>query len=181
MPCERDCAVVAIVAVAQNGVIGVQNAMPWRISSDLKRFKALTMGKPLIVGRRTYESFGRPLPGRRLIVVTRDPHFAAPDARAAASPEAALALAREAAAEMGAREIMIGGGAEIFRALLDRVDRIELTEVALSPEGDTQLPPFDPAVWREVGRSSPPRGEKDEADFAFVTLERRAGPEEGSS
>jgi len=180
MPSERDYAVVAIVAVAQNGVIGAQNAMPWRISSDLRRFRALTMGKPLIVGRRTYESFGRPLPGRQLIVVTRDPHFAAPDARVAPSPQAAIAIARETAAETGAHEIMIGGGAEIFRALLDRVDRVELTEVALRPEGDTFLPPFDPTVWREVERSSPPRGEKDEADFAFVTLERRTARENGS-
>ena len=176
-PSNGNYTLVAIVAVAKNGVIGLRNAMPWRISSDLKRFKALTMGKPLIVGRRTYESFGRPLPGRRLIVVTRNPDFSAPDAEAAASPEAALILAREAAAQMGAREIMIGGGAEIFRALLDQVDRVELTEIALSPAGDAFLPPFDPTVWREVGRQSPPRGAADEADFSFVTLERRGAPE----
>lgn len=164
---------VAIVAVARNGAIGAANGMPWRLSSDLKRFKALTMGKPLIVGRRTYESFRRPLPGRRLIVVTRDPDFSAPDAILAADPQLALALARRAAGEMGAREIMVGGGAEIYRALLDETRRIELTEVDLEPHGDTFFPPLDPAQWREVARESPPRGEKDEADFAFVTLARR--------
>jgi dihydrofolate reductase len=165
---------VAIVAVARNGVIGAAKGMPWRLSSDMKRFKALTMGKPLIVGRRTYESFRRPLPGRRLIVVTRAPAFFAPDAILAADPKLALALARQAAEDMGAREIMIGGGAEIYGALLAETRRIELTEVALEPEGDTVFPPLDSSQWREVARETPPRGPKDEADFAWVTLVRRA-------
>lgn len=165
--------VVAVVAVARNGVIGAANGMPWRLSSDLKRFKALTMGKPLIVGRRTYESFGRPLPGRRLVVVTRERDFSAPGAILAGDPQRALALARQAADEMGASEIMIGGGAEIYRALLSETQRIELTEVALEPKGDTFFPPLDPSRWREVARETPPRGEKDEADFAWVTLARR--------
>jgi dihydrofolate reductase len=167
---------VAVVAVARNGVIGAANVTPWRLSSDLKRFKALTMGKPLIVGRRTYETFARPLPGRRLIVVTRDPAFAAPDAMRAADPQAALALARRVADEMGAREVVIGGGAEIYRALLDETQRIELTEVELKPQGDAFFPTLDAAQWREIARETPPRGERDEAEFSFVTLTRRHSP-----
>jgi len=165
--------VVAIVAVAKNGVVGAGNAIPWRLSSDMRRFKALTMGKPLIVGRRTYQSFPRALPGREMIVVTRDFSFSAPGARIAHSPQAALALARKIAAASGASQICVGGGPEIYRALLSEIDRIELTEVALTPEGDAFVEPFDPAIWRETARLTPERGPKDEADFAFVTLERR--------
>ncbi len=166
--------VVAIVAVAQNGVIGAGGVMPWRLSSDLRRFKALTMGKPLIVGRRTYQSFGRPLPGRRLIVVTRDADFKPADAEVASNPQSALAIACGAAREMGAEEIMVGGGGEIYRALLPQTDRVELTEIALAPEGDAFFPPLDSSDWREIAREAPPRGPRDEADFAYVTLERRS-------
>jgi dihydrofolate reductase len=165
--------VVAIVAVARNGVIGAQGGLPWRLSGDLKRFKALTMGKPLILGRRTFQALPRPLPGRELVVVTRDPDFSAPGARFARSPEAALAIAREIAQDSGAAEICVGGGAEIYLALIGATDRIELTEIELEPEGDAFLPPFDPAVWRETARVKPERGPKDEADYVFVTLERR--------
>ena len=131
---------VAIAAVARNGVIGAGNAMPWKISSDLKHFKALTMGKPLILGRRTYQSLERPLPGRRIIVMTRDPNFRAENAMAANDPLAVLALARQAAREMGAAEIMIGGGGEIYQAFLSETARIELTEIALEPRGDAFFP-----------------------------------------
>ena len=164
---------VALVAVARNGVIGAGNTIPWRLSSDMKRFKALTMGKPLIVGRRTYESFPRALPGRRLIVVTRDPAFAAPDTIVAPSPKAALDAARAAAREMDATEIVVGGGSDIYLALMPWINRIELTEVAIDPEGDTFLPPFDMTMWRETRREPQPRGPKDEADFTYVTLKRR--------
>lgn len=165
--------VIAIVAVAKNGVIGARGGLPWRISSDSKRFKALTMGKPLILGRRTFEALPRPLPGRELVVVTRDPSFSAPGAHVAQSPKAALALAREIAANSGVGEICIGGGAEIYRALLAATDRIELTEIDLAPEGDAFLPPFDSREWRETAREARKRGERDEAEYAFVTLERR--------
>jgi dihydrofolate reductase len=165
--------IVAIVAVARNGVIGARGGLPWRLSGDLKHFKALTMGKPLILGRRTFESLPRPLPGRELVVVTRDPRFSAPGAHVACSPEQALAIAREIARNSSANEICIGGGAEIYRALLEATDRIELTEIDLDPEGDAFLPPFDPAQWRETARVSSQRGPKDEADYAFVTLQRR--------
>ncbi len=164
---------VAVAAVARNGVIGADNGLPWRVSSDLKHFKALTMGKPLILGRRTFESLQRPLPGREIIVVTRDPRFSAAGVRIAHSPLEALAVARGLAKALAVDEIMVGGGAEIFRALMDETRRIELTEIALEPEGDAFFPRLEMAQWRETRRETPPRGERDEADFAFVTLTRQ--------
>jgi dihydrofolate reductase len=164
---------VAVVAVARNGVIGADNGLPWRVSSDLKHFKALTMGKPLILGRRTFQSLLRPLPGREIIVVTRDPRFASAGVRIAHSPAEALEAARAVAKALAIDEIMVGGGAEIFRALMDQTQRIELTEIALEPRGDAFFPSLDMAQWRETKRETPQRGERDEADFAFVTLARR--------
>lgn len=164
---------VAVVARSRNGVIGANNDLPWRLSSDLKRFKALTMGKPMIMGRRTWESIGRPLPGREIVVLTRDPHFRAEGAHVAASPAEALATARRLAAIVGAKEIIIAGGGDIFRAYLDQTDVIELTEVALETAGDAHFPPLDPAHWEETAREAPTRGPKDEADFHYVTLNRR--------
>ncbi len=164
---------VAVAAVARNGVIGADNGLPWRVSSDLKHFKALTMGKPLILGRRTFESLRRPLPGREIIVVTRDPRFSPAGVRIARSPLEALAIARSLAKALAVDEIVVGGGAEIFGALMDETQRIELTEIALEPEGDAFFPSLDMARWRETRRETPPRGEMDEADFAFVTLARR--------
>ncbi len=164
---------VAVVAVARNGVIGADNGLPWRISSDLKRFKALTMGKPLILGRRTFQSLPQALPGRRIIVVTRDSQFSCDSVLVAHSPKEAVEIARGAAREMGASEIIVGGGTEIFRTLIEDVERVELTEIALEPRGDALFPQLDMSQWREIARETPPRGAKDEADFAFVTLERR--------
>jgi dihydrofolate reductase len=164
---------VAVVARARNGVIGVGNGLPWRLSSDLKRYRTRTWGRPMIMGRRTWESIGRPLPGRETVVVTRRADYVAPGAHLATSLDESLAIARRLAAEMGADEIIVAGGEEIYRALLDRTDLIELTEVALELEGDAHFPPLDPAQWREIARETPPRGERDEADFAFVTLARR--------
>ncbi len=164
---------VAVVAVARNGVIGANNGLPWRVSSDLKRFKSLTMGKPLILGRRTFTSLPQALPGRRIVVVTRDADFSSSDALVAYSPAEALRIARDVARDMGTDEVIIGGGSEIFRALLDETRRIELTEIALDTRGDAFFPEIDRAQWREVARENPTRGPRDEADFAFVTLERR--------
>jgi len=164
---------VAIAAVARHGVIGADNGLPWRVASDLKHFKALTMGKPLILGRRTFESLQRPLPGREIIVVTRDPRFSPAGVRIAHGPLEALAVARLLANALAVDEIMVGGGAEIFRALMDQTRRIELTEIALEPEGDAFFPSLDMAQWRETKRETPPRGERDEARFAFVTLVRQ--------
>jgi dihydrofolate reductase len=164
---------VAVVARDRNGVIGANNDLPWRLSSDLKRFKALTMGKPMIMGRRTWESIGRPLPGREIVVLTRDPRFRAEGAHVAANPAEALATARRLAALVGAGEIIIAGGGDVFRAFLDQTEVIELTEVALETVGDAHFPPLDPADWEECAREAPARGPKDEADFHYVTLRRR--------
>lgn len=164
---------VAVVARARNGVIGINNDLPWRLSSDLKRFKALTMGKPMIMGRRTWESIGRPLPGREIVVLTRDSHFHAEGAHVAHTPAEALATARRLAALVGAQEIIIAGGGDVFAAFLDQTDVIEITEVALETPGDALFPPLNPKDWRESGREHPERGPKDEADFHYVTLHRR--------
>lgn len=164
---------VAVVARAQNGVIGVGNGLPWRLSSDLKRYKARTWGRPMIMGRRTWESIGRPLPGRESVVVTRRPDFQAPGAHVATSLDESVEIAGRLAREMGSNEIIVAGGEEIYRALLDRTDMIELTEVALDLPGDAHFPAIDPEEWEEIARETPPRGDRDEADFAFVTLRRR--------
>jgi dihydrofolate reductase len=164
-----------VVAVAKNGVIGRNGALPWRLPTDLKHFKALTMGKPMLMGRRTWESIGRPLPGRETIVVTRDPAFSAPGIHVAHTIDAGLEIATEQARRMGADTIMIVGGADIFAALLERADTVHLAEVDLAPEGDVHFPPLDPAKWVEVGCEAPPRAANDEATVRFLTYARRQG------
>ena len=163
-----------VAAVARNGVIGANNRLLWRLSSDQKRFKALTMGKPMVMGRKTFESIGRPLPGRETIVVTRDRVFAPPGALVAHSLEAALALAAERAAAMAADAIVIAGGGEIYAETIGLASRLAITEVALTPQGDARFPAIDSREWREVRREEGERGPRDEADFAFVDYERRA-------
>jgi dihydrofolate reductase len=161
-----------VAAVARNGVIGANGRLPWRISGDMKRFKALTLRKPLVMGRKTYLSIPRPLPGRETIVVSRDPAFAPPGAAVAPTLEAALDLAAERARAMGADAIVIAGGGEIYAETIARASRLFITEVALEPEGDARFPPIDPSEWREVRRERGERGPKDEADFTFVEYER---------
>lgn len=148
------------LARAANGVIGVDGDLPWRLPADLKRFKAQTMGKPMVMGRKTFESFPAPLPGRRHIVLTHDTGWSAPGAEVAHSPDAALALAGDAG------EVAVIGGAEIFALLLPRADRVELTEVHDLPAADAFVPPFDDATWHEAFR-------EDHDGYSFVTLERR--------
>lgn len=167
---------VVVVAVGENDVIGHGDLIPWRISSDMKRFRALTMGKPLIMGRRTFRSIGRPLPGRDTIVVTRDPGFAADGVLVAADLAAAVALAAEAAQRRGTGEAIIAGGGEIYAALLPAARRVHLTRVHLSPAGDVHFPVLDPALWREVARERPEPGERDEAAFEFIDYERIGEP-----
>jgi dihydrofolate reductase len=162
-----------VVAVAKNGVIGRGGGLPWRLPSDLKHFKKLTMGKPILMGRRTWDSIGRPLPGREAIVITRDLNFSADGAHVAHSIDAGLALAQEQAKRMGADTIMIVGGSDLFAALLDRADIIHLNEVDLEPEGDVLFPPLDPARWVEVACEAPPRAANDEANVRFLTYARR--------
>jgi dihydrofolate reductase len=162
------------VAAARNGVIGREGKLPWRLSSDLKFFKTITMGKPLVMGRKTWESMTkRPLPGRDNIVITRQRGYKAPGATVVADPESALSKAEMFARRAGADEIAVIGGGEIFSLLLPRADRIYLTEVDLDVTGDTFMPELDPAHWREVARERFSRGEKDEADFVIRTLDRR--------
>ena len=157
-------ALTAIYARAANGVIGRGGALPWHIPADLKRFKALTMNRPMIMGRKTFESFGKPLPGRRHIVLTRDREWQAEAAEVAPSPAKALAMAGP--------DAWVIGGAEVFALLLPRCDRVELTEVQGDFAGDTFMPPLGPA-WREVAREEHP-AEEGQPAFAFVTLERQA-------
>ena len=156
-----------VVARAENGVIGRGGGLPWHLSGDLKRFKALTMGSPMVMGRKTFESLPGLLPGRRHIVLTRDPDWTAEGAETAHDLASALELA-------GDPKVSIIGGAEIFRLFLAVADRIELTEVHASPEGDTFMPDFDPATWREAERETHPARDG-QPGFSFVTLERRDG------
>ena len=156
-----------VVAVARNGVIGREGGLPWHISTDLKRFKEITMGKPVVMGRKTWDSLPRkPLPGRRNIVITRQAGFSAEGAEVVSTPEAAIALGGDAP------EIAVIGGGEVYRLFWPHVDRLYLTEVDLEVEGDTHFPVVDPAEWREVGREVHPKGEKDSAGFTLRTLDR---------
>ncbi len=156
-------ALFAIYARAANGVIGRNGALPWHLPADLKRFKALTLGKPMIMGRKTFASFPRPLPGRRHIVLTRDRAWQAEDAEVARSPDEALALA-------GEDEVALIGGAEVYRLMLPRCERIELTEIHADFDGDTVMPALGPE-WREVAREEH-AAEAGCPAFAFVTLNR---------
>ena len=167
----RHIAIVLLAAVADNGVIGRDNGLPFRQSSDLKRFKSLTMGKPVLMGRKTYLSIGKPLPGRTNIVVSRS-GFAAPGVLAAASLDKALTAARGDALRRGADEIVVIGGTDIFAQLMPVADRMEITHVHATPEGDTYFPPIDATQWRAEARSDHPAGPRDEAAFSYVTYTR---------
>ena len=153
-------------------MIGRDGTLPWRLSSDLKLFRRLTMGKPLIMGRKTWDSLGRPLDGRDNIVVTRDSGFAPPGALPVHDIAGALTLATACAKKRGVDEIMVIGGAGIFAALLDSANRIYWTEVEAEPQGDVIFPPFDAGAWREVSRETLPRGERDEFAATLRILER---------
>jgi dihydrofolate reductase len=162
-----------IAAVARNGVIGRDNRLLWRLKTDLRRFRDLTTGKPLVMGRKTFDSIGRPLPNRDTIVVTRDPAFAADGVRVAHSLEDAIHVGEACARERGVSEIMIGGGGEIYAQAIGSADRLHLTEVALEPEGDALFPRIDATLWRETARKAFPKGPDDEAAFSFVDYVRR--------
>ena len=165
-PPQRPPRLALIVAVAANGVIGARNALPWRLPEDLKRFKALTMGHAMVMGRRTWDSIGRALPGRQSIVVTRDRSFVAPGADVAHSLDEALSLAR-----MPEPAFCIGG-ADLFRLALPRADVVHLTEIDRAFEGDTFWAPLDRADWREVDRETHRQEADDGFGYAFVTYER---------
>jgi dihydrofolate reductase len=160
------------VAIAENDVIGRDNAMPWRLSEDLKYLKRMTMGKPILMGRKTWESFPkRPLPGRPNLVITRDAGYDAPGAEIFQSTDEAVARAEKLARELGVDEMMVLGGAQIYEALFARATRIYLTEVHDKPEGDTRFA-FDRTGWREVSRERHEKAEKDTSAYSFVVLER---------
>ncbi|MHC2439583.1 dihydrofolate reductase [Bradyrhizobium sp. USDA 4451] len=165
--------VVLVVAVAENGVIGNNNAIPWRLKSDLRRLKAITLNKPIVMGRKTFESLPRPLPGRTNIVVTRDPNYRARGAIVTNSFENARAIALGDALRRFATEIAIIGGAEIYAQWMGTADRLEITEVHARPDGDTRFGKIDTNVWEEVARVRNPAGPDDSVDFSYVTYRRR--------
>lgn len=159
--------VVLVLAMSDNGVIGDRGGLPWRILDDMKRFKRLTLGKPIIMGRKTWDSFPKkPLPGRTNIVVTRDTSWRAEGAVAVHSFDAALTKA----CNKNPSEIAVIGGAEIYKAALPLADRVELTEVHITVDGDTRLPLFDKSTWRETAREDHTTDEG--LRFSYVTLER---------
>jgi dihydrofolate reductase len=166
--------IVLIVAVADNGVIGSSGAIPWRLKTDMQRLKAMTLGKPIVMGRKTFVSLRRPLPGRTNIVVTRDAHFRAAGAVVTTSFAAARAVATGDALRRLATEIAVIGGAEIYAQWMEYADRREITEVHAKPAGDTYFAAIDAVVWEEVARVRHSAGPDDSADFSFVTYRRRS-------
>jgi dihydrofolate reductase len=165
--------IVLIVAVAENGVIGSDDRIPWRLKTDQARLKAMTMGKPIVMGRKTFVSLRRPLPGRTNIVITRDPAFRAPGAVVTDSLAAAMDVARGDALRRSAAEIAVIGGAEIYAQSMESADRLEMTEVHARPDGDTRFPPVDAGKWQEVARQHHPAGPDDSAAFSYVTYRRK--------
>jgi dihydrofolate reductase len=165
--------VAMVAARARNGVIGRDGRLPWRLKSDLALFKASTLGKPVLMGRRTWESLPRrPLPGRLNLVLSRDGGFEAKGAVVCDDLSEALAIAREQAAEDGAAEVCVIGGEGLFAALLPKARRLYLTEVEADVEGDARFPAFDEGAWREVRREPHPAGPQDDYPFVFRVLER---------
>lgn len=163
-----------VVAVAANGVIGRDGGLPWHLPSDLKRFKAMTMGKPVIMGRKTWASIGRPLPGRPNIVISRDPEFRAEGATSVRSLEEAVALARQQTRALGVDEICVIGGGEIYRQAIALADILHVTEVDAIVEGDTRFPAPDPAIFEKVADEVLPQGEKDSHAMRFSTWRRKS-------
>lgn len=169
----NDMTVSLIVAVSENGVIGRAGGLPWRLSSDLKTFRRLTMDKPIVMGRKTFQSIGKPLDGRDNIVVTRDPTFEAPGISTCESVADALTLARVLAKTRGAEEIMVIGGAEVYERAFSVADRIYLTRVHAEVEGDRHFAPLDAAEWREMRREALPQGPKDDHPSTLFVYDRQ--------
>lgn len=163
-----------IVAAAENGVIGRDNALPWRLPEDMRYFKRVTMGKPVVMGRKTFESIGKPLPGRTNIVITRNGAYQAAGVSVVLSLAEALALAQDVAGQDGVDEIVVIGGAEIYRATLPAAARLYMTEVHASVEGDAVLPAIDWSQWLEVSRERHPAQAPNPYDYSFVCYERAA-------
>ncbi len=159
-----------VIAAAENGVIGRDNELPWHLPADLKRFKALTMGKPMLMGRKTFESIGKPLPGRTSVVLTRSRDWQREGVITVGSIEEAIQRVGDVP------ELVVIGGAEVFRLALPYTQRIHLTRVHAQISGNTKIPPLDPDEWREVERSSHPADERHAYAMTFVTLERAHAP-----
>lgn len=173
---------VAVVAMARNRVIGLDGRMPWRLPTDLRHFKETTLGRPMIMGRKTLRSIGKALDGRDTIVLTRAGGIDMPGVLVAGGIEAALDLAREKARSRGTNEIVIAGGAEIYRAFMPRIHRVELTVVDAEPEGDTWFPLFETKGFERLLSRTPERNPGDSAACRFETWERvGAGPARGEA
>ena len=167
--------IALIAAVARNGVIGKEGGIPWRIPSDMAFFKRTTMGKPIVMGRKQYESVGKPLPGRVNIVVSRQKGYQPEGVLVFSAFDAALDHARTIARADGAGEVMVIGGGEIYALALPMADRVYLTEVDLAPEGDTRFPELDPARWQQVATPEAAPSERDDARYQIAVYERRSG------
>lgn len=167
--------VALMVAAAENGVIGRNNALPWHLPGDLQYFKRTTMGKPIIMGRKTYDSVGKPLPGRTNIIITRNPDFRAEGTRVVSSLDEALSLAEDIALIDGVDEVVVVGGAEIYRLALPRASRIYITEVHAAVEGDAVFPEVDWSEWVESSRERFAAVQPNPYDYSFVVYDRKAG------
>jgi dihydrofolate reductase len=163
-----------VVAMAENGVIGRDNALPWRQSTDLKRFKAMTTGKPVVMGRKCYASIGRPLPGRPNIVITRNRDFAADGVAVAHDYDEGIALATQEARRLGVDEVCVIGGGEIYRIAIETADLLHVTHILAGIYGDTFFPAIDPEIWTAGIAEDAPAGEKDDYPTRFVTYRRRS-------
>ncbi len=163
-----------VAARGRNGVIGAKGGLPWKLRSDLQKFKATTIGKPCVMGRKTWDSLQlRPLPGRLNVVISKNPDFVAKGALVCATLDEALAIARETAREDGVDEVCVIGGAQIYALALPKAKRLYISEVEAEPDGDARFPDFDDANWREVFAERIEPGEKDDHAFTFRMLERR--------
>lgn len=163
-----------MVAAAENGVIGRNNGLPWHLPEDLRYFKRVTMGKPIVMGRKTFESIGRPLPGRTNIVISRNVEFSASGVQVVASLDEAMTLAGNIALVDGVTEVVVIGGAEIYQLAMSRADRLYITEVHASVEGDAMLPQVHWPDWREVSRERHVASAGNPFDYSFVVYERLA-------
>jgi dihydrofolate reductase len=168
--------IALVVAMGENRAIGRGGDLPWHLHSDMRYFRKVTLGKPILMGRRTFESFGRVLDRRVNIILTRDKDYTVPGAVVVHSLHAGLAEARRAAAEAGVEEIMVIGGEELFREVLPQASRIYLTEIHAAPHADTWFPDLDLSEWRETSREAHAAGPRDDHPFSFVVLDRIRPP-----
>jgi dihydrofolate reductase len=168
-----DLPVVIVAAIADNRVIGDDNRLIWRLKTDLRHFRGLTLGRPVLMGRKTFLSIGKPLPGRETIVLTRDRDFSVDGVHVASSLADALALGQRLGVALGSDSVVVAGGADVYAQALPLADRLELTFVHSEPEGDALFPDWDRALFEPVSRASHPRGPDDEHPFSFATFRRR--------